>query len=111
MTVALCLKRAREFVAGGWSEPTCRRAPDWVFPGGEPCERNDEGVASFSVIEALLQTSATPEEFSAALDTFRETAVPSGREALHQWLESPERKLKDVLTAFEVAILRAKVLH
>jgi hypothetical protein len=111
MTVAICLKRARELVAGGWSEPVCRRRPDWVFPLGEPCERSDEGVVSFSVIEALLQTSTSPEEFSMALDTFRETATPTDVPALHEWLESPDRKLREVTKAFDLAILRAGRLH
>lgn len=131
MTIAGLLLRARELVAGGWSEPHSRDSAGLV------CDVTDEGVTTFSVWDALLSSALTQVEFAhawlrleelacpstAALDqvaalvlvglraedaiAIATAAVPEGV-GLSTWLEDPKRKLDDVLVLFDQAINRAR---
>jgi hypothetical protein len=131
MTLANTLRKARELLAGGWTEPLCQDAE------GRWCSAQDEGVVSLNVLEAL--EAAGREHVTEAWELLEQIALPataayngagdqllktnaaedlellvmSARLALGEglhldaWLQHPTRKLAHVLRLFDLAILRA----
>lgn len=97
-------RRARETLAGGWSEPFS------TDTDGKICSPHAEMVAKYSVMDAVALAASTiadpvwMEQRLMYLAGFGDCAY----ERWHAWLEAPERKLADVLALFDRAILRAK---
>lgn len=97
-------RRARELLAGGWSEPLS------LDTQGKICSLNSEGIQRFCVNDALEHAASTiadptwMEQRLMVLLGFGEW----GYVRWHAWLEAPERTLADVLALFDRAILRAK---
>jgi hypothetical protein len=119
MTLVQGLKRARALIAGGWSEPFSLDARGVQVPF------DAEEVAKFTVVDALCVAQVLPEGWVALEDVarpahayFRElthaawlrtaarAALVEGAD-LQQWIQTPGRKLAEVLRIFDVAILRA----
>lgn len=133
MSVESCLRKARALIAAGWSEPFSKDT------SGRYCTVDAEGIAEFSVLDAIIASAENQDEdleavaalervlcpgtceldaFVRRTDTAFATVVELGdfvalsksaaREVtLEQWLEAPGRELKQVLAAFDRAILRA----
>ncbi len=97
-------RRARELLAGGWSEPLS------LDTDGKICSINSEMIQRFCVSDALAAAASTiadpvwMEQRLMALLGFGEW----GYVRWHAWLEAPERAFTDVLALFDRAILRAK---
>lgn len=123
MTLVEHLSAARSLVSSGWSEPFCRGA------GGVILGERDEGVYTWAVLDALRITSL--DTAADAWEALERVALPlrgalddaarrgdvsaavtlsglrlSGMD-LQVWLETPGRKLVDVLRIFDAAIARA----
>lgn len=132
-TQVFALKRARQLLAtSGWSGPEAD--PLCLATGGRHCFEYDEGVRTFSVMGALIETGAWPEGWHtieavvspahAALNRFEadvEKVTPAqvrefhrlcklavGEPDLQTWLQVPERTNGEVLRAFVRAIERSK---
>jgi hypothetical protein len=134
MSLPETLTSARAKLADGWSEPftfdTEGRFACW----------DDEGAATFCVVDALASCSDTGEELADAFTLLESIALPGragldraarGCEAgvvdaeavvaaarapgagndLQSWLEHPNRKAAHVLAVFDVAVLRARRLE
>jgi hypothetical protein len=128
VTLVHAMKRARELVASGWSEPFSAET------SGAWCTRSAEGIARYCVVDALITTGAYPDGW----ELLEAVVAPSHAELEHlvatvsaenatpevlrrfvqlcraaaleldlqRWLELPNRRPAEVLRVFDVAILK-----
>ena len=102
MSRADALRQAQKLIAGGWSEPFSRDTQ------GRICGPHDEGVASYSVTDALLLATGNTDELEHECAEALEHVL--GRQ-LSEWLNAPERRTAEVLRAFDLAILQAEAVR
>lgn len=93
MTTSDVLARARELVAGGWHEPMSLDA------AGHICAADDEGIAKFSVVDALAVAAQgdVPLAMRAEDALAKQLRVAGVSLHLTRWLEVAGRKHEEVL--------------
>lgn len=96
MTTSDVLARARELVAGGWHEPMSLDA------AGHICAADDEGIAKFSVVDALAVAAQgdVPLAMRAEDALAKQLRVAGVSLHLTRWLEVDGRAHAEVLRLF-----------
>lgn len=96
MRTSEVLRRGRELVAGGWHEPMSLDAQ------GHICAADDEGIARFSVVDALAVAAQgdVPLAMRAEDELARQLRVAGVSLHLTRWLEADGRTQAEVLRLF-----------
>lgn len=133
MSVTDCLRKARELLSDGWAAPPFPQMLDGCDKGGSSVPYSDEGIYRFTPRGALRSVALTNDELLAAWETLESISCPhASAEVAYAFHSSPDpevsrqlalasagksmtfddwaargRTLKDILHAFDLAVLRS----
>lgn len=124
MTTSTVLRKARRLFEAGWNESSwgssgirtwsvkvsidaCATDPGHLAAASRLLEHValPDKAPSDAVIAAHIEGRVTDENVASP------TEVPGAGSRLRDWLESPDRRLTEVIAVFDAATLRAKMLE